>query len=314
MTRGAGRGARGLAVLVGGGLIGCTSLSGLTGGTSDDGGMTRHDAASDAVVRHDAASDSASRRDAGADAVIHGGSDGGAHDAASHDAAAALTCATATLCDSFARSVVIPAGDLQWGAVLCDTDAGGTITVDGSLNISQPSATRALCFLQSYRTPLLPNPVLSVGSFQLEFDVTFDSSVTSPTVEVVDVTIFATDGSNNQEDIELLLAGDGTADLFILYSSDGYVDHKLGAVSAPGVWVLPRTKCHVALTVDAKVPSATGSSTCAGMVQALGPPDPSIPPGFAGPALVNLGYANYSGTNTPAWTLTYDSFLFRASP
>jgi hypothetical protein len=72
--------------------------------------------------------------------------------------------------------------------------------------------------------------------------------------------------------------------------------------------------CHVDMSGDLSIPSANGTSTCAGVTMALTPHDTSAVPGIAdAPASVVLGYGN-SGAPTQGGVITYGNMTFTATP
>jgi hypothetical protein len=284
-------------------------------GTTSDTGSGAH-----ADVASESASDAAAREDgrAHADAGHHEATDGGADgDALQSEASgdSGIDC-DATICDNFDRTVVIPPGDKRWAGVVCDTDAGATIGVDGTLNITYPAQDGGgSCYLESFSSPHLGHPVPSVGSFQLDFDLNYDTVSTSGVIELVDVTVLPPSGDdiNDIELIQLLLSG-SFAQLFVLYKRDDYDPHELGYLYAPSMWALPGTDCHITLTVDTTVPSGTATSTCLGVEQTLTPASgTTIPSGYAGPATLNLGYLSANSPSS-AWSLMYGNLVFRALP
>jgi hypothetical protein len=311
-----------------GGTVGCASLAGLSGGGADasvdgdaqpDGnaaaGEASLDTGADATLPRDAGLDSTVPHDATADGPVD------AADAQPQDTGAVgIDCASsdATICDDFARSVVLPPGDPRWTKITCNYDGGATMGVDGSLNVGVPSSSGKQCYLQSFTTANLapPHDLASVGSFRIDVDLTFDTTVSIDSAVVLCVIIDGQgDAGAEQELVQLLVAGDGSGALLLLFSRDNYAPHSLGKLEPPSVWLARQSRCHITLQVDTVTPSATATSTCPNFgPQSLGSPDPNLPEGFAGPAFVELGYQNNTTGVVPAWSLAYGNLEFRASP
>jgi hypothetical protein len=237
------------------------------------------------------------------DAAVDAGSDGG------------LDCdaSDATICDNFNRTVVIPSGDTRWDDVTCDAEAGASLKVDGTMNVAYPAGTGGSCYLNSFKSQLLGHPIASIGSFKVDFDLNFDSTSSTVTTVLLDILVYPTTGSD-QEIVQLLLGGDGSGQLYVLFQSDGYKPHLLGYLYTPAVWVPPRSSCHISVDFDVTVPSGTATSTCLGVAQELTKMPGAVPAGFAGAATLSLGYSIDMGPGIPAWSLAFDNFEFRASP
>jgi hypothetical protein len=266
-------------------------------------------------IHPEAGAEAAPSTDAG------GGADAG-RDATSGDAAkgdagkppgeGGFDCdgSTATICDDFNRTVTIPAGDRRWASSPCNVD-GGSIGVDGTLNIKMPAVSQGVCSLESYNSPLLGHPIASVGSFQVDFDVNFDTDTSSPTIVLVNVDLST---ETDEELIQLLVDGLGQGQLYVLYRRDGYTPHQFGSLYEPTVWAPPRSDCHITLKVDTTIPTGTATSTCLGVTNPLMPSGATIPSGLAGPVILSLGYAVNVPSTTPAWTLAIDNLVFQTSP
>jgi hypothetical protein len=228
---------------------------------------------------------------------------------------AGLACDAATICDDFAaRSAPSPEGDPRWQKELCDIDAGATMTVNGSLNVGQPAIDASTkCYLQSYRSSMLHHAVSLVGSFDLEFDLTYHGT-SNGLVQVASVSVYKPDSdAMEQDDFELLIAGDATAQLLVLNSVMGFASNTL-ATSGSSAWVALDKACHISFTGDVDPPSATATATCDGVSRRLSQVDASIPFGFAGDAVLNFGYGQFNNHASPARTLVYSNLVFEASP
>jgi hypothetical protein len=314
------------------GLSACTSLAGLSGGSDagasrdssarSDGGKVDGTAASKDAAADGRPRDSQAGTDAGTDlgdaAPDARASDARAGDAGTGDAG---RCADdATLCDDFDRTMVIPANDPRWESIACNFDAGASFGVDGSLNVAEPAmSVPALCFLQSFNSAQLSPPVGTVSGFRVEFDLTYDTTVTSNVhtgtrPAVVEVKMYGEGAfATMQEWIQLDVGDDGSGQLLVFSSRDNYAPHIIGALYTPSIWAAPQSRCHIALVVDSLTPSATTTSTCPGFgPQLLVASDAGIPAGITGSVVVQLGYQVDSAEL--AWSLRYNDFQFWATP
>jgi hypothetical protein len=234
-------------------------------------------------------------------------------------------CATlnATICDDFARTVLIPTGDKRWTAAPCDTGMGASIAANFGLDVHYPAApsdmSMSACYLQSLQTNQLANPLATVSSYTIDFDVVVQTAAVSGVgVIIAEASMVPPppDSATDVQIVQLVVDGLGQAQVNVLYAREGYQTHTALSMTSPNVWLTSGTNCHVTMTVDTTVPTLTASAACGGGSPVSLPlvNNPTAPPapGFVGPATVQVGYQSQSPPQQ--WSLVYGNYVFHASP
>ena len=239
-----------------------------------------------------------------------GSKDTGSKDVETLDSSIDCTGSTASICDDFNRTAAIPSGDPRWQEVICNTvSTGATLEVNGSLDVHYPAATTSggQCSLEAFSSAKLTRPTADVGYFTFDFDLTF-SGGNSTLINVANFLVVPGDGGNDQEEIQLLVGGDGSAQLIALFQDDNFDSFQLANVFGPQFWLVPGALCHITIAGDTVSPSGTATAICGGISRAMNQGTGPTHAGFSGPTVLSLGYSNY-GLAVPAWTIAYDNLV-----
>jgi hypothetical protein len=223
-----------------------------------------------------------------------------------------------TFCDDFQRTVPMRPNDPVWATDAC-SNPGESLTVDDALMVSYPAYPGS--YVQCQLVSRFTGPARTLD---LEFDITFTGHAGDENVTLaVAGGQLATANAAGVEWVQLQMdiAGGGEGNITIVFYYPDAAKSPTGApypaydvVDSEGVpWLPAGVPCHVAITGDVSIPSASAVATCGGVTTPLTPHGTSPPAGIVAPASIILGYGN-SGATSTGGVATYGHMTFTATP